>query len=31
MEVKSSFAARETDDPTPGNRETCLHVFPCVL
>lgn len=23
MEVKSSFSARETDDPTPGNRETC--------
>lgn len=23
MEVKASFFARETDDPTPGNRETC--------
>lgn len=23
MEVKASFSARETDDPTPGNRETC--------
>lgn len=33
MEVKASFSARETDDPTPGNRETCylLLVFPCVL
>lgn len=23
MEVKASFSARETDDPTPGYRETC--------
>lgn len=23
MEVKASFSARETDDPTPSNRETC--------
>ena len=23
MEVKASFSARETDDPTPGDRETC--------
>lgn len=26
MEVKTSFSARETDDPTPGNRET-WHVY----
>lgn len=31
MEVKTSFSARETDDPTPGSRETCYLVFPCVL
>lgn len=23
MEVKASFSARETYDPTPGDRETC--------
>lgn len=30
MDVKASFSARETDDPTPGSKETCYLVFPCV-